>query len=235
MEVSVAIGSSQTMTLSGAILVYRGGNEAFVTWHPAKPGLNNGAPYLGEAEPLTTDFLRELSSGLGTYVAPEILPANMLVRTSEMMVWWTPAQHRTLFFSEHTDAGKELNGKRYPVPPLVFKVSGGALWVRALELSERPAGITRLKTAPFWNANDQGAVCLGTTRVPDGSGVETTDAWEQGFFQSEFTHAYGAARLTSFPGGFLALCRHLAGSRKPFPAEYLTDARETLHQFAERR
>jgi hypothetical protein len=65
--------------------------------------------------------------------------------------------------------------------------------------------------------------------------VETIEAWEQGFFQSEFTHAYGAALLTSFPGGFLPLCRRLAGSRKPFPAEYLTDARETLRQFVERR
>jgi hypothetical protein len=29
--------------------------------------------------------------------------------------------------------------------------------------------------------------------------------------------------------------RHLVGSRKPFPVEYLTDARETLWQFVERR
>ena len=68
-------------------------------------------------------------------------------------------------------------------------------------------------------------------RMPDSSGVDAIEGWEQGFFQSEFTHAYGAARLTSFPGGFLALCHRLAGSRKPFPTEYLTDARETLHQF----
>lgn len=235
MEVSVAIGSSQRLTLSGAILVYRGGNEAFVTWHPAKPGPNGGAPYLGEAEALTTEFLQALSAGLGTYVAPEILPAHVLVRTSETLVWWTPAQHRTLFFGEHSEAGKELNGKRYPVPALVFKVLGGGLWVRALEKSERPAANTKLKTAPFWNGNDLGEICLGTMRVPEGSGVETSQVWEQGFFQSEFTHAYGAARLTSFPGGFLALCRRLAGSRKPFPVEYLTDARETLRQFAERR
>ena len=40
---------------------------------------------------------------------------------------------------------------------------------------------------------------------------------------------------TTLPGGFLALCRHLAGSRNPFPVEYLTDARESLRQFVERR
>ena len=71
--------------------------------------------------------------------------------------------------------------------------------------------------------------------IPDSSGPDAIEEWEQGFFQSEFTHAYGAARLTSFPGGFLSLCRRLAGSQEPFPAEYLTDARETLQQFVERR
>ena len=65
-------------------------------------------------------------------MAPEILPASVLVRTSELLVWWTPAQHRVLFFGEHSEAGIDLNGKRYPIPPLVFKVAGGNLWVRAL-------------------------------------------------------------------------------------------------------
>ena len=234
MEISVTIGGGQTMALSGAILVYRGGSQAFAVWHAVKERSEGGAPYLGEAEPLTTEFLRGLSAGLGAYVAPEILPANVLVRTSELLVWWTPRQHRTLFFGEHSE-GKGLNGKRYPVPPLVFKVTGGNLWVRALDRNERPQAETRLKTAPFWNSNDSGEVCLGTMRVPESSGVEGIEAWERGFFQSEFTHAYGAARLTRYPGGFLSLYQYLGGSKKPFPVEYLTDARETLRQFVERR
>lgn len=235
MEISVTIGGGQTMTLSGAVLVYQGGREAFAVWHPAKPGPNDGAPYLGEAEPLTTEFLRMLSTGLGVYVAPEVLPASVLVRTSELMVWWAPAQQRVLFFGEHSQEGSHLNGKRYPIPPLVFKVAAGNLWVRALEKDERPRAETKLKTAPFWNCNDSGQVCLGTMPTPESSGVDAIEGWERGFFQSEFTHAYGAARLTSFPGGFLALGRRLAGSRRQFPVECLTDARETLRQFIERR
>src|SRR5438270_7230231 len=121
MEISVAIGGGQKMTLSAAVLVYQGGRESFAVWHPAKADENGGPPYLGEAEPLTTEFLRALSTGLGTYVAAEILPACVLVRTSELLVWWMPAQHRILFFGEHSEAGRDLNGKRYPVPPLVFK------------------------------------------------------------------------------------------------------------------
>lgn len=235
MEISVTIGGGQTMTLAGAVLVYHGGREAFAVWHRAKAGPNEGAPYLGEAEPLTMEFLRALSTGLGAYVAPEILPESVLVRTSELLVWWTPAQHRVLFFSEHSEAGSDLNGKRYPIPPLVFKVAAGNLWVRALDKDQRPRAEAKLKTAPFWNGDDSGQVCLGTMRTPESSGVEAIEGWERGFFQSAFTHAYGAARLTTFPAGFLGLCRRLAGSPKQFPVEYLTDARETLRQFIERR
>ena len=167
MNVNVSIGGGQKMALTGAVLVYRGGTDAFAAWHPAKPGPVGGAPYLGEAESLTTEFLRTLAAGLGTYIPPEILPVNVLVRTSELLVWWTPAQYRTLFFGEQSEAGKDLSGKRYPVPPLVFKVSGGSLWVRALEKNERPTAITKLKTAPFWNGNETGEICLGTMRIPE--------------------------------------------------------------------
>src|ERR1700730_13189508 len=99
MEISVAIGGGQRMQLAGAVLVYQGGHESFAVWHPTKADESEGAPYLGEAEPLTTEFLRMLSTGLGAYVAPEILPASVLVRTSELLVWWAPAQDRILFFS----------------------------------------------------------------------------------------------------------------------------------------
>lgn len=54
-----------------------------------------------------------------------------------------------------------------------------------------------------------------------------------GSFKSEFTHAYGATRLTSFAGGLVPLRRWFAGNRRRFRVQYLTDARETLRQFVE--
>ena len=234
MKLHVSIGGSQKVTLTGAVLVYEGGEAAFAAWHPAISS-EHGPPTLGPAEPLTTDFLKSLATGLGTYAAPEILPPSVLVCTGELMAWWTPAPYRTLFFADHNEASRTLNGKRYPIPPLVFRVSGGSLAVRALEKNERPTVKTPLKTAPFWNINEAGEVCLGTMRVPETRGVEAMTGWELGFFQSEFTHANGAARLTNYPGGFLAFCQHLAGRRRSFPVEHLTDARETLQQFVERR
>jgi hypothetical protein len=81
---------------------------------------------------------------------------------------------------------------------------------------------------------ESGEVGLGTMRVPESSGADAIEGSEHEFFQSEFTHAYGAARLTNFAGGFLPLWRWLAGSEQAFPVQYLTDARETLRQFVER-
>lgn len=236
MRTGVSIGCSESMSLKGALLVYEGPHGSFVSWHEAKFATEGSAPYLAEAEPLSTEFLRNLAAGLGSHLAPEILPPNVLVRTPEMLLWWMPARQRTMFFAESSEAGKELNGKRYPHPPLVFKVAGNELCVRALEKDERPAASTKLKIAPYWNTNDaEGRVCIGTMRTPDGDGVEGIEAWERGFFQSEFTHPYGAARLTSFPGGFLSLWRHLAGSAKSFPVKHLVDARQTLREFVEQR
>lgn len=234
MDLHLSLGSSEKLTLTGAILVYRGARQSFAAWHRAIAN-PDGAPMLGEAEPLSTEFLRVLSAGLGAYVEPEILPTAVLVRNAEMLVWWSPAQNRTLFFAAHTEDASALNGLVYPVPPLVFKVAGRRLWVRALARDERPDADTPLQTAPFWNVNDAGEVCLGTMRVPHSTGVDSIEGWERGFFESEFTHASGASRLTTFPGGFIPLCRALAGSRDPFPTRYLTPARETLRQFVQRR
>ena len=87
-------------------------------------------PYLDAGEPLTVDFLRQLAKGLGQTVAREILPANVLARTPDMMVWWTRQQRRVMFFSDSSD-GRTLNGHVFPQPPLVFRVCGSELSVRA--------------------------------------------------------------------------------------------------------
>jgi len=227
------IGSRRLLKLSAAVLIYSDGAGAFATQHEVKLPPEGGAPYLGEAQPLTTAFLRHLARGLGSTLAPEILPANVLARTPEMIAWWSSAQQRTMFFADHSDADRMLNGKRFPQPALVFKVDAGRLSVRALAENRRPQAETRLRTAPYWNTDHRGFVCTGSMRVPEETNAESIVAWERAYFQSEFTHAYGAARLTSFPGGFMALWKSLVGSERDFPVEFLTDARQTLRQFIE--
>ena len=69
--------------------------------------------------------------------------------------------------------------------------------------------------------------------VPESTSVESIKGWESGFFQSAFTHALGAVRLTNHKQGFMGLWRSLAG-KKVFPVRYLTDAKETLREFVTR-
>ncbi len=233
MEARVQIGTSANLQLRHAVLVYTDQQRAFATLHDVISH-EVGAPLIAPAQPLSLGFLRRLAEGLGNHVAPEILPENVLARTPEMIVWWAPPARRMMFFGDADDQARKLNGLNFPHPPLVFKVRGRELFVRALEKNVRPCGDTPLKTAPYWNtAGDDGRVCLGSTRAPESQSVESIKSWEAAFFQSSFTHALGAVRLTSYKKGFIGLWRTLAG-KKVFPAHYLTDAKETLREFVAR-
>ena len=144
-------GSNRSYGLAKAILLYSDGQEAFATVHEPKSSPDGGAPYLDAGEPLTVDFLRQLAKGLGQTVAREILPANVLARTPDMMVWWARQQHRMMFFSESSD-GRTLNGHLFPQPPLVFRVCGSELAVRALAENKRPRSDTALMLPRFGTA-----------------------------------------------------------------------------------
>lgn len=232
MQTSVDIGGSETLTLKGAMLLYSG-RRSFVTWHQVleAPG---GAPILGEAQSLTMEFVRALSQSLGTHAPAEILPDNVLVRTAETIVWWTPATHRTMFFRTTDEVAQPLSGKRFPHPPLVWRVSGHELWVRAIKEDVRPSAETSLFVAPYWNVNGQdGLTCQGSMHSPEESGVGSIGQWERAFFQSEFTHATGVHRLISHTGGCLGLWTSLIESAKPFPVRQLIPAKQTLRQFVQ--
>jgi|SRR5579875_294139 len=233
MKAFMDIGANREFKLSEAVLIYRtGGEGAFASIHKVEQR-QDGAPYLAAGEPLTTAFVRTLAESLGGRVKPEILPENVLARTPDLLVWWSRPQRRVMFFGGTDEQARKLNGLVFPHPALVFKVAGRDLFMRALATTSRPVGDTPLKTAPYWNTDSRGLVCPGTMRVPDGSDVSSIPQWGASYFQSEFTHAAGAVRLTSHSGAFIGLWRELAG-RKTFPVRYLTDAGETLEEFVAR-
>jgi PRTRC genetic system protein B len=133
-----------------------------------------------------------------------------------------------MFFGGVDKEARKLNGLTFPHPALVFKVAGKDLFVRAVATNSRPSPDTPMKTAPYWNTDIR--VCPGSMRVPDTLDVASISSWEDGFFQSEFTHAAGTVRLTTYPEGFIGLWRSLVG-RERFPVQYLTAAGETLQEF----
>lgn len=177
-------------------------------------------------------MLIDLMVNLGQSVPIEILPERVIVRTQDTIVWWTPARERTMFFSDRGDdvVLKKMNGKRYPHPPLLFKTSGTHLSVRALLENQRPKSGTKLYTAPYWNCYENGIVCTGTMKIPREKSVAAIEAWEESFFQSEFTHGAGVRNQVGYPGGFLAMWKFLEAKKK-FPGRYLVEAKQTLAEF----
>jgi PRTRC genetic system protein B len=229
MNAHVRIGDNRIFSLKHAVLVYHEGNRAFATLHEVK-SRPDGPPYLCAGQSVTTGFLEVLAKGLGASMAAEILPANVVARTPELIAWWSPAQRRLMFFGGESAEAAKLNGNLYPHPPLVFMICGRELFVRALAENRRPNADTPLRNAPYWNTDAQGRVCLGSMRIPEEVGGSTIAAWEAAYFASEFTHPNGAVRLTTHPSGFLGLWLGLA-RRKHFPVRFLVDSKQTLQEF----
>src|SRR5271165_5023690 len=177
MQIHLSIGQNHRFELREALLVYRDRQSSFITRHDVLVQ-KSGPPTLGPAQPLTLAFVESLMRSLGGSVQAEVLPANILAKADRMIVWWTPAQRRQMFYENSEGNAAELNGRTFPQPPLVWRVSNGELNVRALTENKRPDGSTKLAVAPFWNLSDDGRVCTGTMRRPDSASVAAIPAWE---------------------------------------------------------
>jgi PRTRC genetic system protein B len=163
------------------------------------------------------------------------LPENILASTSDLLVWWTPPRLHPVYFSDGAEDRASINGRVCPHPSLLWKVHRGHLSLRALVQCERPKPDTPLMVAPYWNTNSaDGNVCEGSMARPKETEISNKAEWEEGFFNSEFTHPNGVGKLTSHPGGFMGLWADLAG-KDVFPGRYLLPCRETLIQFVEKR
>lgn len=233
MDAHVRIGNNRIFTLKQAVLLYQDGTRAFATLHEVKHRPDQ-ASYLGAGQSVTIGFLESLAESLGASMAAEILPDHVLARTPELIAWWTTRKTRLMFFGDGDAKARDLNGKMFPHPALVFMIRGRELFVRALGENCRPKADTCLKNAPYWNTDAKGRVCLGSMRVPDEVSASFLQGWEQAYFASQFTHPSGAVRLTTHPGGFLGLWLSLAG-KHCFPLKFLADSRQTLRQFIEKR
>jgi PRTRC genetic system protein B len=186
-------------------------------------------------EPLTQEFVQQLAKGLGVDLPREVLPANMICRTQDVIVWWTPPTVRTLFFAEKCKLAP-LDGEDFPVPGLVWKLelADKRLFLRAIAGRRRPAAGTPLYVAPFLNVYDdssfgRGLVCQGTMRRPKLAGVGNLHEWEDGFFGAAGSSQL-AKRATTRTGQLFTLWRSLKG-RKTFPRKDLLEAGESLAQF----
>jgi PRTRC genetic system protein B len=229
MEINVSIGENHRFELREALLVYGDRQRSFVTRHPVTLH-QDGPPTLEPAQPLTLGFVESLVRSLWGGSSAEVLPENVLAKADHLMVWWTPACRRQMFYENAEKKASMLNGRTFPQPPLVWRADSSGLKIRALTRNKRPDAATALTVAPFWNLSEDGRVCTGTMRCPDNTSVASIPKWERGFYESAFTHA-NVGRLTRHQGGFEGLWSELADKRKPFPLASLIRLPQTLAGF----
>lgn len=236
MKTYVNVGWSQEYQLRHALLLYGESSHnvypyrrPFATLHDVIH--EEGEARLSAAQLLSPHALCEVLSAISPPVPIEVLPEYVIARGTNKIVWWTPAQSRRLFYADHKDkALRQLNGKLYPQPALLFKAEENHLWIRSLTQNRRPAPDTKTCMAPYWNCYDNASVCTGSMTIPGDKTVAVTRQWESSFFNSAFSHAAGVSKRTSHPGGVLALWKSLQG-KKHFPARYLIPLNETVEQF----
>lgn len=231
MDFGVSIGESHIFRIQKAVLLY-GPNPhscSFATVHDVRVQEDEETASLGEAQLVRIEFLRELVKGLSSNAPSEVFPENVLTRNELVTAWWTPAQRRTMFFAADTTLA-EVDGKKFPIPPLVFRVTAGILSVRALAEDIRPKAATPLFMAPFWNVFDDGRVCHGSMRAPDDASLKALELWEKAFFGSNFTHTIRDS-ICLYEGGSEALWKAMAIRPLSFPPHYLKDAQQTLQEF----
>ena len=139
MQTHLSIGENHRFELNEALLIYRDRQSSFITRHDVTSH-KDAAPTLGPAQPLTVAFIESLTRSLSGSVQAEVLPANVLAKADRMIVWWTPARRRQMFYENSEGKAAKLNGCIFPQPPLVWRVSNGELSIRALTESKRPDG-----------------------------------------------------------------------------------------------
>lgn len=203
-------------------------------------------PVAAEGRPITEAAIKRLAMATNKALrrAPEILPANVLLASDDLLVWWRRAGLAEMAFDidwHQGEAGRERLQGVYltmPLPPLVFILRRSMLGnnsafqgmsVYALRQDERPEGPTELFRAPLLNLNDNGAVCWGSGRRPKGRGVEDIPKWESLFFTSKFTH-YNQSSPVRSRTPYEWIADFAASKSSTFPVDELLPMKHTLNQ-----
>ncbi len=224
--------TGQQVELSSAILFYsskRG--EQYATVHPITTTGKESRPVIGAGRPVDRAVLTQTLSKLAENTAPEaaFLPPTVLGISSGSLTWWCAPAKRRVFFK-----CKEL-GERSAVvqhPGLVFQASASGFRVFALEGAERPSADTALFEPPYFNTWDLGKICIGSATVPKRINVESIEGWEDGFFNSAFTHPNHGGKRLKYQDGFYAFWRDMLDGKfgEAFPLEVLIPMKKTVRQ-----
>jgi len=220
-----------------AIIIYeQGGNPvSHATIHDVRLD-EHGTPVIEAGEGMRDETLLDMLQTMLGASPLTFLSSNMLARTKDIKVWWTPPVLRTLFIQPVDTTGQTYDqlpthNWTVPVPGLVFSIHNHSLSVCAVQGRERPTASTPLYRAPFANTYDTGTVCMGDVQLRT-----ETDQIEKQFFDSVFTHDVGAVkRVKNFSKSWKAW-EALAADKaiNAFPSAWLLHTNTTLEGFLKR-
>lgn len=219
----VSIGQTgHDVTLSSALLLYSAQNGAhYATAHPVVADRNTGRPVIGAGRPLDRRSIVDALVQLDRNAAPkaEFLPSTVVGVTSAAVTWWCPPAVRRVFF-KCTKVGER--SAVVPHPGLVFQAGADGFRVFALKGDARPDEQTALFEPPYFNTWDGGQICIGSAKVPRRIEVSAIKGWEEGFFNSAFTHPNPGGKSMSYKLGVYAFWTDmLDGKFEAFPLDVL--------------
>ena len=235
MEASISIGELASFKLTKALLIYsaetRDGvfaskTQLAVTAHDINTKF--AQPVIEPGQPVTYAAVEALATALGRNLSAGFLPPNILSVGFGQVAWFCPAERRRLWFKpdgrfnggpvkddSETARAMRLNGKFAHHPPLLFIARDSGLSVFALAENRRPEAHTKIFRAPYWNLWDTGKLCEGNRRLAKFPVPASIPAYEDGFFNSAFSHT-NIKKVCTYPGGHAALWQELA-KRKTAP------------------
>ncbi len=229
-------GAQKVYGMSQAILLYseRGGQTVFASVHDIQTS-KEGVATIEAGTPVSKTGLVKMMQSLvpEDYAPAELLGNHILAKGSDYLVWYCKPQKRHVWF-KNDEIGNEVSANCYQ-PGLVFITSKEDWHVFAVKGNKRPTSSTPLYVAPYLNVWAGGRICTGNIETPKGGLKFSTEAWEEAFFRSYFTHPnqHGKGALTKYRGGIFSLWRSLMKGRA-FPTESLVRAGETLGKAFER-
>lgn len=217
--------------LSSAILMYaekRSKQMVFASFHDVaiKGKTATIQPGLAVSKTGLVEALRSLVPE--DFTPAELLEENILARGNDHLAWYSKPGKRQVWF-DCPEFGKVTALADHP--GLVFIVSKNGWYVFAFKGDSRPSPQTKLFVASYFNVWQYGKICVGNIDPPKGAMKFRTEAWEEAWWRSTFTHPnqHEKGALTKYRGGIFALWRKLLAG-KPFPQESLVPANETLEQ-----
>ena len=229
-------GTQKVYGMSHAILLYseRGGQTVFASVHDIQTSKEGVATIVAGTPVSKTGLVKMMQTLVPEDYAPaELLGNHILAKGSDHLAWYCKPQKRQVWF-KNDEIGQDVSATT-DHPGLVFIIGRGHWYVFTVKGNKRQTSSTPLYVAPYLNVWKGGRICTGNIETPKGELKFSTEAWEEAFFRSYFTHpnVHEKDALTKYRGGIFALWRALMKGRA-FPAESLVRAGETLGQAFER-